>query len=130
MRLQLENNIFVAQIDTLGAELCSLLRKDSGEEFVWQGDERYWAGHAPTLFPITGKLKDLRFEYKELRTAASRICQRAGVFCTESYENVCGACFRSRPRDIAAVSFFVPLYMRVHSYCCGPRHYTPSRKYR
>lgn len=65
MRLQLENNIFVAQIDTLGAELCSLLRKDSGEEFVWQGDERYWAGHAPTLFPITGKLKDLRFEYKE-----------------------------------------------------------------
>lgn len=58
MRLQLENNIFVAQIDTLGAELCSLLRKDSGEEFVWQGDERYWAGHAPTLFPITGKLKD------------------------------------------------------------------------
>ena len=41
MRLQLENNIFVAQIDTLGAELCSLLRKDSGEEFVWQGDERY-----------------------------------------------------------------------------------------
>lgn len=42
MRLQLENNIFVAQIDTLGAELCSLLRKDSGEEFVWQGDERYW----------------------------------------------------------------------------------------
>ena len=62
MRLQLENNIFVAQIDTLGAELCSLLRKDSGEEFVWQGDERYWAGHAPTLFPITGKLKDLRFE--------------------------------------------------------------------
>ena len=65
MRLQLENNIFVAQIDTLGAELCSLLRKDSGEEFVWQGDERYWAGHAPTLFPITGKLKDLRFEYNE-----------------------------------------------------------------
>lgn len=65
MRLQLENNIFIAQIDTLGAELCSLLRKDSGEEFVWQGDERYWAGHAPTLFPITGKLKDLRFEYNE-----------------------------------------------------------------
>ena len=27
--------------------------------------DSYWAGHAPTLFPITGKLKDLRFEYNE-----------------------------------------------------------------
>ena len=62
MRLQLENNIFVAQIDTLGAELCSLLRKDSGEEFVWQGDERYWAGHALTDLPKSGS-----FLYRVIR---------------------------------------------------------------
>ncbi len=63
MKIGIENEFFTAQVDTLGAELCSLRRKADGAEFIWQGDARYWSGHAPTLFPITGKLRDMRFEY-------------------------------------------------------------------
>lgn len=64
MKVQIENEFLIAQVDTLGAELCSLRRKEDGAELIWQGDARYWSGHAPTLFPITGKLRDLRFEWE------------------------------------------------------------------
>ena len=60
----LENSRFTARVNPFGAELCSLRRKQDGAELVWQGDARYWSGHAPTLFPITGKLRDLRFTHK------------------------------------------------------------------
>ena len=52
MRIQIENERFSAQVDVQGAELCSLQRKEDGAQFIWQGDARYWAGHAPTLFPV------------------------------------------------------------------------------
>lgn len=64
MIVTLENSSFTARVNTFGAELCSLCRKQDGAELVWQGDARYWSGHAPTLFPITGKLRDLRFTHK------------------------------------------------------------------
>ncbi|WP_418668333.1 hypothetical protein [Allofournierella sp.] len=63
MKIGIENELFTARVDTLGAELCSLRRKADGAEFIWQGDPRYWSGHAPTLFPITGKLRDMRFDH-------------------------------------------------------------------
>ena len=62
MSLHIENEFFTARVLTRGAELCSLRRKADGAELIWQGDERYWGAHAPLLFPVTGKLKDLRFE--------------------------------------------------------------------
>ena len=64
MIVTLENSSFTARVNTFGAELCSLRRKQDGAELIWQGDARYWSGHAPTLFPITGKLRDLRFTHK------------------------------------------------------------------
>lgn len=45
-----------ATINPVGAELSSLLK--NGNEFLWQGDEQYWTGRAPILFPIVGALKD------------------------------------------------------------------------
>ena len=45
-----------AVIDSLGAQLVSL--KVSGREYLWQGDERWWTGHSPVLFPIVGCLRD------------------------------------------------------------------------
>lgn len=62
MKVQVQNSFFTAVVDTMGAELCSLYSKKNGAELIWQGDARYWSGHAPTLFPVTGKLKDFRFE--------------------------------------------------------------------
>ena len=44
-----------ATIDAQGAQLMSLVRE--GGEYLWQGDERYWARRAPVLFPIVGCLR-------------------------------------------------------------------------
>jgi len=45
-----------AAINPKGAELSSLMH--SGAELIWQGDEKFWSGSAPILFPIVGALKD------------------------------------------------------------------------
>ena len=42
---------------TFGAELISLT-KNHGREIIWQGDETYWNGRNPHLFPIVCSLKD------------------------------------------------------------------------
>lgn len=54
---------FNASVTALGAELWGLQDRD-GREYIWQGDPAFWAGHSPTLFPITGKLKDGRYSYQ------------------------------------------------------------------
>lgn len=60
----LENNYLTVKINTFGAEVSSVVDKESGHEFVWQADETYWARHAPVLFPIVGRLKDDQYEYE------------------------------------------------------------------
>lgn len=56
MTVILENDLISIRINTTGAELASLYRKDNGTEYLWQADPQYWARHAPILFPIIGKL--------------------------------------------------------------------------
>lgn len=56
MAIVLENNIISIKINEVGAELASLFRKDNKTEYLWHGDSKYWNRHAPTLFPIIGKL--------------------------------------------------------------------------
>ncbi len=41
-----------AVCSTLGGELISY--KLDGKEYVWEGIPKYWAGHAPVLFPTVG----------------------------------------------------------------------------
>ncbi len=51
-----------ATINPVGAELSSL--KINDVEYLWHGDEKYWSGRAPILFPIVGALKDGRMSYQ------------------------------------------------------------------
>lgn len=57
-----------ASIRGMGAELCSL-QDAAGQEYLWQGDARYWAGQAPLLFPIAGRLKDGQYSFQGQRYA-------------------------------------------------------------
>ena len=50
----LKNDIVEVKISSRGAELVSARR--DGCEYVWQGDEKYWSGQCPILFPICGRL--------------------------------------------------------------------------
>ncbi|MDB5701044.1 MAG: aldose 1-epimerase family protein [Sphingomonadales bacterium] len=49
-----------ADIAPLGAELQSLTDR-KGREFMTNADPAYWAGHAPVLFPIVGRVNHDRY---------------------------------------------------------------------
>jgi len=50
--MKIANGVIEATIEPMGAELSGLRRLDTGVEYLWDADKRYWAGHAPVLFPI------------------------------------------------------------------------------
>lgn len=52
------------QVSSLGAQMESV--KFDGKEMLWQGDEKYWKGKAPVLFPISGGMKDRAYTYKDI----------------------------------------------------------------
>ncbi len=64
MIFKLENDLITVTVAEVGAELVGLKRKSDGTEFIWQGDERYWHGHAPIMFPICGRLTDNKYTYR------------------------------------------------------------------
>lgn len=58
MKVSLENDILRVSIDSHGAELQSILNLRTKQEYLWQGDSRYWGRRSPVLFPIVGKVWD------------------------------------------------------------------------
>lgn len=55
MKYQLENDAVVLTVDSKGAELQSLVKKDSGQEYMWSGDGKFWGRISPVLFPVVGR---------------------------------------------------------------------------
>lgn len=62
MRYRIENEQIRLEVLSLGAEMCSIQKKD-GTEYMWQGDPATWEQHAPTLFPYVGRLYDKKYQY-------------------------------------------------------------------
>lgn len=56
MTVTLKKNGVEAIARSLGGELISY--KKNGKEYVWTGDEKYWPGRAPALFPFVSSLID------------------------------------------------------------------------
>lgn len=48
----LKNDLVVVEIKKLGAEVVSFKKNENDCEYMWNGDEKYWSGKAPVLFPI------------------------------------------------------------------------------
>lgn len=67
MELELKRGGRTARVATHGGELISY-RDEAGLEYIWTGDEAYWAGRNPLLFPIVGGLRDgkVHIEGKEV----------------------------------------------------------------
>ncbi len=61
----LENENLSATFANKGAELQSLIYKQTGIEYMWNGDAAYWGKHSPILFPIVGGLKNERYYFKD-----------------------------------------------------------------
>ncbi|HMO62103.1 MAG TPA: aldose 1-epimerase family protein [Ferruginibacter sp.] len=58
---EISNEQLRIQIVSKGAELQSVLNKNNGIEYLWQGDAAYWGKRSPVLFPIVGGLKKNQF---------------------------------------------------------------------
>ena len=58
MEYTIENAYLQVTVQSLGAEITSVIRKSDGVEHMWQADPALWGQHAPILFPHTGRLKD------------------------------------------------------------------------
>lgn len=57
----IQNEILKVEINSLGAELQSILDKRDGIEHLWQGDKNLWERRAPTLFPHCGRLRENQY---------------------------------------------------------------------
>lgn len=54
MKFLLKSNEAQVKVVQDGAMLTSLIKDNT--EYLWQGDEKFWAGQAPVCFPIVGVL--------------------------------------------------------------------------
>lgn len=61
----LNNEDIEIKIDSLGAELKSLMARDTGVEYMWEGNSDYWKRTSPVLFPLVGSLKDGRYIFNK-----------------------------------------------------------------
>jgi len=64
MRYFLENDILKVEIESFGAELKSVMRKDNNREYMWYGNKKYWGRTSPVLFPFVGSMKDKKFHWQ------------------------------------------------------------------
>lgn len=63
MFYKIENDYLTAQINDAGAELHSLVNKENGVEYLWQGNPDIWYGQSPVLFPFIGRLLDDKYRF-------------------------------------------------------------------
>lgn len=52
----IKNDQLHIEINSIGAQIMSI--KKNNEEFLWQGDEKFWANRAPILFPLVGRIEN------------------------------------------------------------------------
>ena len=64
MNWSLDNYYLHLQFSSAGGALSSIRDRD-GNEYLWQGDVRYWSGQAPVLFPICGSLRDNKASFED-----------------------------------------------------------------
>lgn len=72
MRYYIENEQLKAEIDSLGAELISIVDKDTRQEYMWEADPVFWGKTSPILFPFIGKLEGGGYHYQGQRFYAKK----------------------------------------------------------
>ena len=61
---ELKNGTISVTVDSHGAELKSLKQRDTGTEYMWCGDAKYWGRTSPVLFPFVGGVKNREYRTK------------------------------------------------------------------
>ena len=63
-RYSLENDVIRIEVDSHGAELKSLVKKETGAEYMWCADAKYWGRTSPVLFPLVGNVSGKQYRTK------------------------------------------------------------------
>ena len=71
MFYELENEFLKVKFRSFGGEMCSLVEKSDGTEYIWNGDESWWKFCSPILFPIVGNVKDGQYSHEGKNYAMS-----------------------------------------------------------
>jgi len=61
--ITIENDVLKVTIHPHGAELRSIFSKQTGLDYLWNGDPRYWPRTSPVLFPIVGQLRQNTYRF-------------------------------------------------------------------
>lgn len=64
MRINIENEQLKVEIECFGAELKSIIKKDTNQEYMWEADPAFWGKTSPILFPFIGKLEGSSYHYQ------------------------------------------------------------------
>ena len=64
MEFRIKNNSLHLVVSAQGAEPQSLYGVQSGLEYLWQGDPKFWSSRSPILFPIIGRVKDGKYSWQ------------------------------------------------------------------
>lgn len=77
--ITISNQIISAEVSTTGAEVQSIKGCQTGREYMWNGDEKWWHGHSPILFPIVGGMWNgtCRIDGQEVQIPKHGIVRRA-----------------------------------------------------
>ena len=59
----IKNDKIEVSVEDLGAQMRSI-KDATGKEYLWQGDENYWNGSAPNLFPYIERLTEGKYILK------------------------------------------------------------------
>ena len=63
MIYQIKNDKLQVEINSQGAELWSI-KDQTGQEYLWQGEESTWKNRATNLFPFCGRMTDGVYTYQ------------------------------------------------------------------
>ncbi|WP_373057530.1 aldose 1-epimerase family protein [Zunongwangia sp. H14] len=63
-KYSIENDHLKISVLQKGAELCSIINKETSIEHLWQANPEIWSSHAPNLFPVIGVLKEGFYLYE------------------------------------------------------------------
>lgn len=59
MEYQIKNDCVTVKISSKGAEMQSILK--DGTQYLWQGDDKFWAEQSPVLFPYVGRFTEGKY---------------------------------------------------------------------
>lgn len=86
---EIKNEKALVSVDEHASEIHSFCDVATDNEYMWQGDPKFWAGRNPTLFPMVGSTwdKKLHINGKEYVTGNHGFTRNSDFTCIEHTDN-------------------------------------------